>query len=87
MMGPERRRSQGEDVFSKVDNDRGECEPREKAVLGKRWVGESMCPWRENEVGKRMWLKGEAGSGTISHGRYGARKKIGPSDDLAPGIG
>ncbi len=68
-MGPERRHSQGEDVFSKVDTDRGECKPREKAVLGKRWVGENMCPWRENEVGKRMCLKGEAGLGTISHGR------------------
>jgi hypothetical protein len=35
--------------------------PRKRHSPKKRWVGENMCPWKENEVGNKMWFKGEDG--------------------------
>jgi hypothetical protein len=51
--------------------------PWKRWSSGKRWVGESMCPWRENEVGKRMWLKDEDGLGDNFPWKRWAMKKMG----------
>ncbi len=51
--------------------------PWKRRSSGKRWVGENMCLWKENEDGKRMRLKDEDGLGDNFPWKRWARKKMG----------